>query len=440
MHEEGVDRLVASHEHAERRLPVATGSSHLLPERRPRAGEAHADDGVEPADVDAQLERVGGGQAEQVARAEPVLQGPPFLGQVPAAVGGHPGGQLGGDLAEALLRASGDGLCPSPGPREDEGAGAVQHQVGEHVGRLAARGPPARRLRRVRGADQGRLPERDRARAVRRGVVGHGHHVEPGEPPRRRLRLAHRGRREHHDGLRPVVRAHAQQPAQHVRDVRTEHAPVVVALVHDDDPQSCEQPCPALVAGQERVVHRVRVGEHELRVVARPRPLVERAVAVDGGRPDERCAVLVAGQTAQLVGGERLRGRQVERGGGAVPTDRVARPTPDERVERRDLVGQRLPRGRARGHDDVSTRVHVRERLGLVRPEVGDALRREGRAHARVHPLRPGLHDGVAGGDLVQVQDPVGVARQHSVRFHGAIIPGPPSGARTTGRRGVRRG
>ena len=58
-------------------------------------GERHADRGVELADVDPQLERVGRDHPEQLAGAQPALDLLALLRRVAAAVGRDPFGELG---------------------------------------------------------------------------------------------------------------------------------------------------------------------------------------------------------------------------------------------------------------------------------------------------------------------------------------------------------
>ena len=88
VHEECVERLVAGHQHAERLLAGPAGAAELLLQRGPGAGEPDADDGVQTGHVDAELERVGAREAEQVAVTQSLLELAPLLGEVAAAVGG----------------------------------------------------------------------------------------------------------------------------------------------------------------------------------------------------------------------------------------------------------------------------------------------------------------------------------------------------------------
>ena len=87
--EELVERVLARDQHGEP-APAAAGATPLLAQRRDRAREADRDRAVEEADVDAELERVGRGDAEQLALDEPPLDLAPLLGRVAGAVGSKP--------------------------------------------------------------------------------------------------------------------------------------------------------------------------------------------------------------------------------------------------------------------------------------------------------------------------------------------------------------
>ncbi len=89
-HEVLVERVLRGDEDREAVL-AAAGASPLLAEARDRSGEADGDRAVEVADVDAELERVGGRDAEEVALDEPPLDLPPLLRRVAGAVRGEPG-------------------------------------------------------------------------------------------------------------------------------------------------------------------------------------------------------------------------------------------------------------------------------------------------------------------------------------------------------------
>ena len=108
-HEELVERVLAGHEHRQA-VAAAPGASPLLAQARDRAREADRDGAVEEADVDAELERVGGRHAEQLALDQAPLDLPPLGGRVAGAVRREPRGGL---RVEPLARRSG-GSARSP--------------------------------------------------------------------------------------------------------------------------------------------------------------------------------------------------------------------------------------------------------------------------------------------------------------------------------------
>ena len=93
VHQVLVDGVVVRDQDGEGLLAAAARAAGLLPGRGDRAGEPQQDRGVERADVDAQFQGVRGGDAQQLPREEGLLDGPAFLGQVPAAIGPDAVGQ-----------------------------------------------------------------------------------------------------------------------------------------------------------------------------------------------------------------------------------------------------------------------------------------------------------------------------------------------------------
>ena len=84
-HEVLVERVLAGDEHGEP-VAAAPGPSPLLAQARDRAREADRDHAVEQPDVDAELERVRRGHAEQLALDEAPLDLAPLRGRVAGAV------------------------------------------------------------------------------------------------------------------------------------------------------------------------------------------------------------------------------------------------------------------------------------------------------------------------------------------------------------------
>ena len=155
--EELVERVLARDVDGEPLGPPAGAPPHLA-KARDRAGEGHADRGVELADVDAELERVGRDHAEEVARDEAVLDLAALLRRVARAVRGDPRGEV---LAPALLQAKAgealDQLDPLARAQEADRPHALGDEVGQEL--RALREGRAAALRAL--VDHGRVPHHD---------------------------------------------------------------------------------------------------------------------------------------------------------------------------------------------------------------------------------------------------------------------------------------
>ena len=92
--EELVERVLARDVDRQPAAAPPRAAPHLA-QRGDGARERHADRRVERADVDAELERVGGDDAEQLAVDQPRLELAPLLRRVARAVGRDPLGQVG---------------------------------------------------------------------------------------------------------------------------------------------------------------------------------------------------------------------------------------------------------------------------------------------------------------------------------------------------------
>ena len=162
-------------------------------------------------------------------------------------------------------------------------------------------------------------------------------------------------------GVGAVRRAHPPQPAQHLRDVRAEQPAVGVALVDDHVAQPAQERRPPRVRRQDPAVQHVRVGQHPVGVRAHPVALLERGVAVEGGRRARRAAPARAARAA----GRRPAPWSAT---GRAP---AARSSVEQRGQRGQLVGQRLARRGAGGQHHRRPRVGELGGLGLVRPRRG---------------------------------------------------------------------
>ena len=205
--------------------------------------------------------------------------------------------------------------------------------------------------------DERRVPHRDPALGARRAVAVHEREVEPGQPLGQLDRVGDRRAREHEARLGAVGAREPAQAPQHVRHVGAEHAAVDVRLVDDDPGEVGQHVAPGLVVGEHAHVEHVGVREDQVRAAADRGALLLRRVAVVDRVAQELRAQ--ARQRARLVLGERLRRVEVERARAG-----IAR----ERVEHRQVEGERLAAGRAGGDDRVAAAGRL-ERVGLVRLE-----------------------------------------------------------------------
>ena len=229
--------------------------------------------------------------------------------------------------------------------------------------------------------------------------------------------------------LRSVDACQAPQPAEHVADVRAEHAAVDVRLVDDDVTQVVQHVGPQVVSRQHADVQHVGVREHEVRPLADLRAALGRRVAVVDRSAHVRHGE--CGKRARLILRECFSGVEVERS-----VLRLAR----ERVEHGEVEGQGLA-GRGAGRDDqvAATARHV-PGFSLVRVELGDPLSDERVADRGVnvcrerHRARGARRHGRQVGELVALKDVL--PRRFS--DHGVIEPSTASAACRQARAGER--
>jgi hypothetical protein len=141
-----------------------------------------------------------------------------------------------------------------------------------------------------------------------------------------------------------------------------------MTFVDHDVAQRSQERSPSRVAGQQRVVHEIGVGQDVLAVVADPAAFVRWGVTVVGRRPQPGDGQSV--QARQLVGGQSFGGAQIERGG--APTGRGGRTT-DDLGEHRQEVTEALAGRSASGDDDMAAVMGKIGSLPLMRPRRRDA-------------------------------------------------------------------
>ena len=152
-HEELVECVVACH-HDRQPARTAAGAPPLLPQRGDRSRKADGDGTVEKADVDAELERVRGGDAEELSVDEPLLDPAPLLRCVARAVGSEPPRRLGVD---ALDREAVDQLGRLAALRKTDRTQATRDEPGHQQRGFAERAGALSEL----GIEQRGIPQSD---------------------------------------------------------------------------------------------------------------------------------------------------------------------------------------------------------------------------------------------------------------------------------------
>ncbi len=199
-------------------------------------------------------------------------------------------------------------------------------------------------------------------------------------------RVADGGRADHQAGRRAVVRADAQESAQHVGDVAAEDAPVGVGLVDDHVAQLLEELEPLGVVGQDGAAQHVRIAQHHLASLAHDGPDGCRRISVvDGGREVHAGQARQIAELGQLILAECLGGEEVERPGSRILGDGL---------QDRQVVAERLARGSGCHDGDVASLAKHRQRLRLVAVERLDAALPQGAHEPIVQPGRQVRVDG----------------------------------------------
>ena len=312
-----VDRGARRDEDRDARALPPAGPAELLPGRGDRARVAGQDRHVEAADVDAELERVGGDHAEDLAVAQAALDRPPLGRQVAAAIAADAAARAVA-LAQRLAQAGQQDLDRDPRPAEDDRlAPGPQEGQGPALGEGHRRAAGA-----ALGMEDRRIDEDDVALAGR-GAVPVDEPDRPAGEHRGELgRVPDRRRAADDDRVAAVVGADPEQPAQDVGDVAAEHAAVGVQLVDDDVAELLEQLEPLGVVGQDRRVEHVRVGDHDLAGRPDRRADRRRRVAVVGrGRDRQPGRRRQLAELGHLVLAERLGREQEQRPRGRVVGD-----------------------------------------------------------------------------------------------------------------------
>ena len=309
------ERRRRRHDRRERQVVAATRAPHLLPRARERARIARQHRRIQPADIDAQLQRVRRHDAADAALAQPALDCTPLVRQIAAAVA------LDGRRADVGARCA-------PGRRLQRFAQVAQQQLDAHArrrehDRLHAclqqpRADDARGVHRALANAQlavhdRRVVDRDDLPPARRAVIVDQRHGPADDVPRQLGRVGDGGRAANEDRVGAVEAADAVQPPDDVRHVAAEDAAILVQLVDDDVAEVLEQLHPLRVVRQDARVQHVRVRDDDVARLAHLATRIARRVAVVRERADIDAQVRdEAVQLLHLVLRQRLCREEVE--------------------------------------------------------------------------------------------------------------------------------
>ena len=345
--DELIDRRAARDEHRRRPRRAPAGASRALPGRGNRARVAGHHRHVERADVDAELERIGGHDRAHQPFAQAALDLAPAIGQIAAAIAAdHVGGA--GRPVKGILQIGRQDLDRQPALREDDQLQLVLQELERHAARLGEIRAPNAEL----GVHDRRIDEEEELLAARRAAFVDELERLPRQPFGQLARVGDRRRRADEDRIRSVVAADALQPAQDVREMAAEHAAIRVQLVDDDEAQVLEELRPARMMRQDPRVQHVGIAEHDVRLAADRAPRVRRRVAVVGEDADLELAVArdelrQRVQLRELILRQRLGRKEIQR---------ARRRILQDRVQHRRVVAERLARRRRRNRDDIAAR------------------------------------------------------------------------------------
>ena len=374
-----VDRCRVRHQHRRRGAAAASRPARLLPGGGDGSGVAGDHRDVEAADVDPEFQRVRGDDAEDAPVLDAVLDFPPFLRKVAAAVAADEVAPVGTGF-DVLLQVLDEHLGLGPGAGEHDRLQVALEETPGDPARLAHRraANPEFRVHHRRVVEQeeafrpgGAAPVHERDRTL-------------GESLRQLPGVRDGGGTENELGGGAVVGAHPPEPPEQIGQVAPEHPAVGVHLVDDDEAQVLEELGPLRVVRKDARVEHVRVRDDDVRPGADAAPGIARGVPVVDVGPNA-----LPGEVPQfpdqaedfllLVLREGLGGEEVERAGVGLREN----PAEDRRVVAKRLAGS--GRGDRR---DVLPRFDPVEHFPLVGIELLDAPAAIGLAEPLVDVFR----------------------------------------------------
>ena len=254
-----VERIVEPDQHRQSLTVASSGASGLLPHagNGPRISDQYG--GVQVPDVDAQLERRGGGETQQLPGEQGLFQGTALLRHIARPVGSDAAHQIGGRLLQRFLGIAEDQFSHAPRARKGEVAHAVLGHGGEQAGCLGVGAAPHA----VRRVQQRRVPEDKGALSLRRAVLVDHPWRDAGERLDVLRRVGDRRRTGDKLGLVAIHPTDPPQAAEHASHLRPKNPTVDVRLVDHHVAQVPEKRRPQVVVWQDTQVQHVRVSEQD---------------------------------------------------------------------------------------------------------------------------------------------------------------------------------
>ena len=259
-----IDRIVAGQQHGQALVVPAAAAAGLLPAAGDRARIVHQQRHIERADVDAQLERVRCGDPSQLAAEQILLDLPPLVGQVAAAIGAHRFSERRVLGRQLLAGVSMDQLGGLARARERQRLAARFDRFHQPHHGIVVRAAAGKRV----VSERRRIPKREVLPAARRTVVVDHFHIAADEPRRQLARVGDRRAGGQKNRPRAVMFAHPHQPAEHGRNMGAQDAAISVHLVHHHELQIRKERGPFRMIGQDRCVQHVRIRKDEVRFAA----------------------------------------------------------------------------------------------------------------------------------------------------------------------------
>ena len=352
--------------------------SGLLPGAGDGTRIADHDAGLQIADVDPQFQGVGAHHAHHLAIPQSRFDLAPQVGEIAAPVSGHEPRVERLSPAEPVLQVFGQYLDVQAAGGENDRLDGVGDEVRGQLSGHGQGGLPDTEL----AVHDRRVAENERF-GGRRGAALCDHRDRPFEQVLRMLAGVGHGRGTADENrVLTVEAADSHQPADDVRQVRPENAPVDMQLVDDDVLQVAEELQPFGVVGENPRMEHIGVGHHDMALPADGPAGVVRRVAVIGVGPDVTAQFMdQAMHFVHLVLGEGLGGKQVE--GAALR--RFENP-----LKHGQVVAQRLAAGRGRHQQHMLPVPSFLDRFGLMAVELSDAPLFEDKTEAGVNPARKG--------------------------------------------------